>query len=346
MAYLRNAWYVAAMHDELPAGKLLARTYLDEPIVLFRTSNGQPRALADRCPHRFAPLSQGILCDGGNAIQCGYHGLKFDGDGTCVHSPQGPAPKAATVKRFVVRERDGLIWLWAGAAADADDSLIPDFSRVTRAPPEATVRGYLSTGCGYELFVDNILDLTHADFVHRGSLGSGALSRSRPQVADPSARSVRIAWHSSGDAAPPAFDVHLRERNKPTDQWTEVTWMAPSLMLLRVGATLQGEPQESGADSLSLHLGTPESADRTHYWYWTTRTFARTAADNAMIKPLIEHAFMHEDKPMLEAQQLRIGTADFWNLNPVLLPGDAGAVRVRRKLQSLIESETSAANRA
>jgi phenylpropionate dioxygenase-like ring-hydroxylating dioxygenase large terminal subunit len=339
VAYLRNAWYVAAMHDELQVGKLLARTFLDEPLVLFRTANGQVAALVDRCPHRFAPLSAGTLCDGGDTLQCGYHGLKFDGNGVCVHSPQGPAPKAATVKRFAIRERDGLIWLWAGEAADADDDLIPDFSRVTQAVEEVTIRGYLPTACDYELFVDNILDLTHADFLHAGSLGSGALSRSRPKVADPSARSVNIAWHSTGDVAPRAFDMHLRVQNQPTDQWTEVTWTAPSLMLLRVGATLRGEPQEAGVDTLSLHLATPESLGKTHYWYWSSRNFARTAADNANIKPMIERAFKSEDKPMLEAQQTRVGAADFWSLHPVLLPGDVGAVRVRRKLQALIESQ-------
>jgi len=45
---------------------------------------------------------------------------------------------------------------------------------------------------------------------------------------------------------------------------------------------------------------------------------------------------------MLEAQQRRIGTAEFWSLKPVLLAGDAGAVRVRRKLQALVAKEQGA----
>ena len=59
MTYLRNAWTVAAWATELPAGELLARTLLDEPLVFYRDASGTPRALADRCPHRFAPLSMG-----------------------------------------------------------------------------------------------------------------------------------------------------------------------------------------------------------------------------------------------------------------------------------------------
>ena len=75
--YLRNAWYVAAWSDDLAEGKLLARTIMKEPIVLYRRADGSPAALHDRCPHRFAPLSMGKIVHG-DAVQCPYHGLEFD----------------------------------------------------------------------------------------------------------------------------------------------------------------------------------------------------------------------------------------------------------------------------
>lgn len=34
---------------------MLSRRFLDEPVVLFRDEAGRPRALADRCAHRFVP---------------------------------------------------------------------------------------------------------------------------------------------------------------------------------------------------------------------------------------------------------------------------------------------------
>jgi vanillate O-demethylase monooxygenase subunit len=49
--------------------------------------------------------------------------------------------------------------------------------------------------------------------------------------------------------------------------------------------------------------------------------------------------FEHEDLPMLEAQQEAIGDSDFWSLRPVLLAGDAGAIRARRVLDRLIAEE-------
>lgn len=344
MSYLRHAWYVAGFADELAAGQLLARTLLDEPLVFFRGPDGRATALQDRCAHRFAPLSAGTLCDGGASVQCPYHGLRFDATGACVHNPHGTGviPRAARVKSWPVVERHGLLWLWAGDATQADVSLIPDLSAVTSAPEHATIRGHLPTACDYRLLADNIMDLTHADFLHAGSLGSGAITRAQAEVTDLGERSVRVTWLSSGDQAPPAFDRHLREPGRPADQWTEVTWTAPGVMQLYVGATLQGEPRKQGVDTCNLHLATPETAGRTHYWYWSTRNFAIDAHANAAIRPIIEFAFSQQDKPMLEAQQRRIGDAAFWSLKPIMLAGDAGAVRARRKLDALIAAEGAA----
>jgi phenylpropionate dioxygenase-like ring-hydroxylating dioxygenase large terminal subunit len=345
MSHLRNCWYVAGFADEFEPGKPVARTLLGEPVVLFRDERGGMVALADRCPHRFAPLSAGKVCDGGRAIECAYHGLRFGPDGACVHNPHGNGaiPKAAAVKAYAVRERARLVWFWAGDAQRADDTLMPDYSQVTSAPDDATIRGCLPTACHYELLADNILDLTHVDYLHAGFLGSGALTRCKPQITDPSERSVHVAWISSGDLAPPAFDAHLREQGRPTDQWTEVTWTAPGCMLLHVGATLQGEPRERGIDTLNLHLTTPQTDTTCHYWYWSTRNFAIDAQANAEVRRAIEFTFSQQDKPMLEAQQRRIGSDEFWSLKPVLLAGDAGAVRVRRKLQKLVAAEAAAA---
>ncbi|MNG13287.1 hypothetical protein D3C84_969580 [compost metagenome] len=56
----------------------------------------------------------------------------------------------------------------------------------------------------------------------------------------------------------------------------------------------------------------------------------------------LNQPFSTEDLPMLEAQQRMIGDADFWSLKPILLPGDAAAVRARRVLDKLIADEQAA----
>ena len=58
-----------------------------------------------------------------------------------------------------------------------------------------------------------------------------------------------------------------------------------------------------------------------------------------MIRGIIENAFSNEDKPMLEAQQRNMGSATLWELKPVLLSHDSGAVRCRRKLEAQCRTE-------
>ncbi len=52
--WLRNCWQVAAFSSEV-GHAILARRFLDEPVVLYRTSEGTVTALADRCAHRMLP---------------------------------------------------------------------------------------------------------------------------------------------------------------------------------------------------------------------------------------------------------------------------------------------------
>ena len=87
--YLRDCWYPAAWPDEI-TGAPLRRTFLDEPVVVFRLENGEPVALLDRCPHRFVPLSRGVVI--GSEIQCAYHGLRFDRHGNCTANPDANGP--------------------------------------------------------------------------------------------------------------------------------------------------------------------------------------------------------------------------------------------------------------
>lgn len=91
---------MAAFADEL-SDKPLARTLLNEPVVLFRQADGSPVALEDSCCHR--------------------RRLVFNAAGRCVHVPgQDTIPKAACVVSYPLAELDGLIWLWAGDPALAD----------------------------------------------------------------------------------------------------------------------------------------------------------------------------------------------------------------------------------
>jgi len=138
MRYLRNAWYVAALSGELQSGPV-PRELVGERMVIFRTEIGETAVIADRCPHRFAPLSLGRVA--GESIECGYHGLRFGVSGSCILNPHGDKriPFRADVPSWPTRERYGFIWFWPGDPARADDALMP-YSRLMRIPD--TSRSY------------------------------------------------------------------------------------------------------------------------------------------------------------------------------------------------------------
>eukprot|EP00951_Prasinocladus_malaysianus_P016866 scaffold132088_cov23-Prasinocladus_malaysianus.AAC.1 len=60
------------MGTDLKVGVPYKFTLFDEPCVLFKRQEGkEPVCFVDRCPHRMAPLSQGVLMDTGE-VMCAY----------------------------------------------------------------------------------------------------------------------------------------------------------------------------------------------------------------------------------------------------------------------------------
>jgi nitrite reductase (NADH) small subunit len=91
--------------DDIP--KLGARRYVradGETIAVFRTAADTVFALADRCPHKGGPLSQGIVF--GESVACPLHNLCIDLKTGCA-----TAPDEGAVKRFPVRVVDGIVEL-------------------------------------------------------------------------------------------------------------------------------------------------------------------------------------------------------------------------------------------
>jgi phenylpropionate dioxygenase-like ring-hydroxylating dioxygenase large terminal subunit len=337
-SFLRNTWYAAAWADEL-ADKPLARTLLGEPIVMFRTGTGVA-ALGDRCAHRFAPLHLGKVI--GDTLQCPYHGLRYDSSGQCIHNPHGGGKPlaAAKVPSYPVIERYGLVWIWLGEPAAADVGKIPDFGHLIDSKSYTTVPGsYLHIAANYELVADNLLDLSHVEFLHPSSFGTDAISSGKHDVLV-EGNTVYSNLLCSSVAAPPRLAAVYPTEGKPTDYSLNMRWDPPSVMRLDVGLVLAGLPREKGINLLATHIVTPETESATHYFFTSSRNFRMTDEDFSRNSRAAVYAiFEREDKQMLEAQQQMMGTTDLWQLSPVLLATDAAAVRARRLLARLIESE-------
>ena len=235
-----------------------------------------------------------------------------------------------------------MVWVWMGDVARADMAQIPDLGFVDGLSEHAFSKGYLPTAAGHQLMEDNILDLSHADYLHPETLGGGSLTRARAKVNETD-DSVSVQWLVSNEMAIPIFRDEFPTPDTITDMWTEVRWQPNGVMLLRVGATPAGERREAGIETMNAHIMTPETERRTHYFFFNARNFKmQDAVYNARSAAGLRKAFEEEDKPMIEAQQRRIGDADLFARQPTLLSIDAGSTRARRLYERLLQGEAGA----
>ena len=277
MTYLRNAWYMAAWSDEVGPVAPLARTLLDEPIVLYRDADGTSHALFDRCPHRFAPLSAGSVV--GDRLICRYHGLAFGPDGFCAANPHGPMSRALSVRAYPLAEAHRALWIWMGDPARADPAAIRDLGFLSDAPDTAFNKGYLNGSGHYQLFVDNILDLTHTDYLHPETLGGGSITRTAAEVEEREDGIIAIAWRPMNEVPIPLALGRLPPGVDRVDSWTEVEWSAPGVMKLVNGLVPAGTPRAAGGNAINVHILTPETATTSHYFFASTRDFRQDDAE-------------------------------------------------------------------
>jgi phenylpropionate dioxygenase-like ring-hydroxylating dioxygenase large terminal subunit len=328
--FLRNAWYMAAWAEEVPEGGLLARKLLGQDWVIWRKGDGQWAMLADRCPHRFAPLSKGRRM--GDTIRCGYHGLGYDETGACVHNPFGQAvPPGMKVPAMALVERHSALWFWPGDPMLADPARIPDFSFMDEPHH---VRVALVMDVDYRLIVDNLMDLTHVEFMHIETFGvnGSMLDHGHQSVVTQEDGAIWNNW-AVENAPPPQWAEALLSPGQRVDQWINIRWHAPASMALHVGLAMAGtgHAQMVVPAMANPHILTPESESTTHY-------FCSHGPEEGA-RALMDAVFMNEDEPMMRAVQERMGGADFWDLRPAILPSDAAAIRVRRRMQHLARIE-------
>ena len=268
-----NDWYCAGFGPEF-SRVLLKRKLLGRDVVLYRTTDGEVVALEDRCAHRSFPLSSGKLV--GDEIVCAYHGFCYDRRGDCVKVPsQERAPKVG-VRHYPVREIGRVVWIWMGDPVLAETTQPPAQPWMTDPTWESST-GYLHLPANYVGLHENLLDLSHIEYLHAETLGLNSpgfaafpfeLLLSDGQIA------IRRRVEPTG--LPPVFadttglgGIQTAARVSRTD------FVSPALEQLSAsyfdGAQPEGKRREFQVRT--AHLMTPETLTTTHYfidhaWNW------------------------------------------------------------------------------
>ncbi|MBM5784839.1 MAG: Rieske 2Fe-2S domain-containing protein [Cyanobacteria bacterium K_DeepCast_35m_m1_288] len=216
----QHAWYPVAFLRDLDPSRPTSFTLMGNDLVLwFERSSGAWRALADRCPHRLVPLSDGRLNPAGE-LECPYHGWTFNGEGRCTAIPQASDGSSigarSHCRSYATATGQGLLFVFSGDAAEASSQPLP-------LVPLIEEQGWVVQDTFRDLPMDaltlleNVLDVSHVPFTHHATVG-------RRENAGP----VELKLTSFG---PEGFTGLWQEgprRGKLGSQFT--TYAAPSLM--------------------------------------------------------------------------------------------------------------------
>jgi phenylpropionate dioxygenase-like ring-hydroxylating dioxygenase large terminal subunit len=347
--FLRNYWYVAAWNDEV-SREPIARTLLNEDIVLFRKLDGTVVALENRCAHRRLPLSMGRVVD--DSIQCSYHGLVYDCSGTCVKIPGQPRPERMGVKVYPVVERDRFVMVWMGDRAEADESRIVTFPRLSD-PNWGVTKVRLHVNGNYLLIVDNLLDLSHIAYVHNSTIGNAAVAEDAEVKFARRGETVRVTRNMNGVPASRTY-AQFGPHQGDFDRWQLSEFYPPAYFFINNGSGRRGwqSPEGDRIDTQGewgfqvFHGITPESEISSHQ-FWAL------AHELNAVPPLAREEFYRqshqvvlEDLAVYEGQQRSLAT-DLRGANAedvrstVAIDADRGLLHARQIIRESLRRETS-----
>ncbi|MDA3644117.1 aromatic ring-hydroxylating dioxygenase subunit alpha [Saccharopolyspora indica] len=339
----RNAWYAAAWDHEVTGKQPLARTVAGVPLALWRNAEGRAVALADACWHRLAPLSKGKVL--GDELQCPYHGLRYNAAGRCTGMPaQETINPSAVVPSYPVVERYRYVWVWVGDPDLADPTAVPDMHQVDD-PAWAGDGETIHADCNYQLILDNLMDLTHEEFVHSSSIGQEELSEAEFDVTH-EGNTVTVSRWMRGIDAPPFWLKNMRDKfpgfSGKVDRWQIIHFEAPGTIRIDVGVAKAGTgapegDRSQGVNGYVMNTITPETHRTSHYFWAFMRNYRlESQAITTQLRQAV-HGVFGEDEEMLRAQQSAIDANpehEFYSLNI-----DAGGMWVRQILERMLAAE-------
>jgi phenylpropionate dioxygenase-like ring-hydroxylating dioxygenase large terminal subunit len=359
MMFPTNCWYAAAFDHEVTQ-KPFALVILNEPLVFFRRENGSVAALRDRCAHRMLPLSLGRVS--GDNIQCRYHGFTYDSGGKCVWAPGQAAPPNSNIRAYPVIERRHLIWVWIGDEALADSSQIVDEVFAGLGEPGWNFKGErLFVEAGYQLLIDNLMDMLHLGYLHRGTIGSEAIRQGKfeTRLERPSGAIQVSRWIPNHLPSPTsARGQKTSEENSapvldPEDAWHVATFGPPCNVRIDAGSAPVGAIQ-TPREALHLPAGfaninalTPATAGATHYLWINIDSYNDLRFTERVFEEV--RATFQEDIEVLEAQQRSLDSlapaeslSSGWSCN---LQIDAAGIKARRTIELMLARDREVSER-
>ncbi len=156
---------------------------------------------------------------------------------------------------YITHERYGYTWVWYGDPRNASPDLIPS---VPHLPLEGMPKRFQKTvlfDCTYELVAENLLDLTHADFLH-SKLTGDSLSEDDVVEVESTSEVVTMIRTAHGRPIPDAQKAMAKGATKQNIRVVTVTHVRSGLCVLHGDFN-------PGMSMRMLHPCNPETPTRT-----------------------------------------------------------------------------------
>lgn len=339
---VRNRWYIGAFSREITR-EPFERIILNKPVVMYRTEAGAAVAMYGLCPHRYYPLALGRV--EGDAIVCGYHGFTFDADGKCIHIPSQDTGAGFYQPTYRIEERGPLCWIWMGDTEKCDPELIPPYDDFGLDQPgwRNGTEYVLHLKGRAQLLIDNLMDLTHLPYIHH-QIPGGDVFKIQPMVAEERHRSYRLR-RTSTTPWTGFFDLLFGPENRfeglcEMDQITD--FYGPELVrtsgpIITAIDGVDAVPAGIG-EVYFIHGITPETDTSTHYWSLMPRNIRLDDDELDMVLAALDRDVRQQDVAAIEAVERRVEQGAQAQ-RELLAKSDAPAMKVRQKIQALLDAE-------
>jgi len=321
---LRRFWYPVMPLSHLPTNQPQAFELLGQKLAVWLDEAGQPMAVSDRCCHRTAQLSKGVVING--CIRCPYHGWSFNGQGTCVHVPQAPPeqtiPATYRVDAFKCAERYGYVWV---CLDDAPLLPIPYIAEMEERTNRQIHQFYEMWQCSGLRVMENSFDNAHFSFVHAPSFGN--IQQPEPASLEITPLDFGLIMKSEVPVInPPAQQKNLGMTEAKTTRFVEATWYMPFCRTLKI-------TYPNGLMHLIFTAATPISDRASQIVQFCVRNDTEADAPAADIIAF-DRQVTGEDRDVLES-------TDYDTPLDITIeqhmPSDQPGIIMRRKLAALLK---------
>ena len=321
---LKNLWHAICPSHFITERPISLRR-LGKKIALWRDGTGTLHALEDHCPHRGAPLSQGMVL--GDRLACPYHGIEVRSDGMVTKVPGSPGCKLEGSRAglaFHVREDYDCVFLYN---SDVNLDTVPEMTLPEEliSPDYSNFLCYAEWKGEYRYAIDNVMDPMHGTFLHK---------QSHSMSEGDSTANFQVRATDTG------FVFEKIGQRGVNFDWTE--WASTNLhwMRLEIPYPKTGGP---GGNFAIIGCATPINENLAAIFFWRCRKVSGWQRDTwrFLYRNRLEArhwAVLEQDRVMMEAMEPDA------NQRENLYAHDMGLVRLRRHMKNLAKEQLAVAD--